>query len=89
MTPCNDSCGVGSASGRNGEMLLCGLPAGHDGEHAWASLPTFVNGGFVGNPYRAGNSIKEPRASVWDEGYAAAVAAHGTAAALPGTEASA
>lgn len=37
-------CTYGSASGRKGEMLLCGFKRGHKGNHAWASLPTFTNG---------------------------------------------
>lgn len=34
-------CGVTSASGAKGEMLGCGFQRGHDGPHAWATLPTF------------------------------------------------
>jgi hypothetical protein len=40
-------CGVGCAAGRNGEMLLCGFRKGHFGAHAWASLPTFIDGGIL------------------------------------------
>lgn len=42
-------CGIMSASGRHGEMLACAHPPGHDGPHAWASLPTFCNGEVVPN----------------------------------------
>ena len=35
-------CGVVSQSGPNREPLACGFPQGHDGDHAWASLPTFT-----------------------------------------------
>jgi hypothetical protein len=37
-------CGVGCAAGAKGEMLLCGFKKGHRGKHAWATLPTFVDG---------------------------------------------
>lgn len=48
-------CGVGCAAGRKGEMLLCGFKKGHKGKHAWASLPTFVEGCAVGDDsYLAG-----------------------------------
>lgn len=30
--------------GPNGELLGCGFKEGHDGDHAWASLPTFISG---------------------------------------------
>lgn len=33
-------CGIVSNSGPDGEPLGCGYPAGHEGDHAWASLPT-------------------------------------------------
>lgn len=35
-------CGVVSLSGVRGAPLACGLPVGHSGTHAWASLPTFT-----------------------------------------------
>jgi hypothetical protein len=35
-------CGVVSQSGPNREPLACGFPKGHEGEHAWATLPTFT-----------------------------------------------
>lgn len=38
-------CGALSASGRNGEMLACGLPPGHTSPHSWATLPTFDDSG--------------------------------------------
>lgn len=44
----DDVCGMGCAAGRNLEMLLCGLSKGHKGDHAWASLPTFVGGRSTG-----------------------------------------
>lgn len=34
-------CGVVSQSGPNGEPLACGYVLGHDGPHAWSTLPTF------------------------------------------------
>jgi hypothetical protein len=34
-------CGVVSLSGPNQEPLACGYKAGHDGPHAWSTLPTF------------------------------------------------
>lgn len=34
-------CGVGSQSGPNREVLACGYIPGHQGEHSWASLPTW------------------------------------------------
>jgi hypothetical protein len=43
------TCGVVSQSGPNGEPLGCGFAFGHDGPHAWASLPTFVGGEAVTN----------------------------------------
>lgn len=39
MTPA--ICGVVSECGPNLEPLACGYPKGHDGAHAWATLPTF------------------------------------------------
>lgn len=35
-------CGVISNSGPNGEPLACGYLRPHDGEHSWATLPTFT-----------------------------------------------
>jgi ribosomal protein L37E len=35
-------CGIVSYSGAKGEPLACGFPAGHAGNHAWATLPTFT-----------------------------------------------
>lgn len=35
-------CGALSDSGYHGETLACGMPKGHEGAHAWASLPTFT-----------------------------------------------
>lgn len=40
----NVICGVIHHGGRKGEPLACGLPSGHVGEHAWAGIPTFVDG---------------------------------------------
>lgn len=37
-------CGVAHAGGRNGELLACGMPMGHTGEHAWTTLPSFFEG---------------------------------------------
>jgi hypothetical protein len=34
-------CGIVSESGPNGEPLACGYQHGHEGKHAWATLPTF------------------------------------------------
>jgi hypothetical protein len=34
-------CGVISNSGPNGEPLACAYPPHADGEHSWATLPTF------------------------------------------------
>jgi hypothetical protein len=48
MSVYDEVCLAGCAAGRNMEMLLCGFKKGHDGPHAWASLPTFVNGEPVG-----------------------------------------
>lgn len=39
-------CGVISNSGRMGEPLACGKPAGHEGMHAWATLPTYDDEGY-------------------------------------------
>lgn len=36
-------CGVVSNSGAEGEPLACGFPVGHEGKHAWATLPTFIH----------------------------------------------
>lgn len=47
-------CGQGGNYGRLGEPLVCGHPAGHTGDHAWVSLPTFVDGeASVRDEYRA------------------------------------
>jgi hypothetical protein len=35
-------CGMVSLSGPNGEPLACGFRHVHDGEHSWATLPTFI-----------------------------------------------
>ena len=37
-------CGVVCPCGAFGEPLACGLMKGHGGPHAWASLPTFIDG---------------------------------------------
>lgn len=37
-------CGIVSMSGPNREPLACAYPPGHDGDHSWATLPTFVPG---------------------------------------------
>ena len=37
-------CGLSGNYGAKGEPLACAYPRGHDGDHAWASLPTFVDG---------------------------------------------
>lgn len=41
-------CGIVSMSGPNGEPLACAYPPNHDGDHSWATLPTFVDGEPVG-----------------------------------------
>ena len=38
-------CGTVCECGPNREPLACGFKRGHDGPHAWATLPTFDNGG--------------------------------------------
>lgn len=35
-------CAIISYSGPNGEPLACGYRPGHDGTHAWGSLPTYA-----------------------------------------------
>lgn len=37
-------CGLSGNYGAKGEPLACAYRRGHDGDHAWASLPTFVDG---------------------------------------------
>lgn len=37
-------CGVICTTGRNGEPLACGFTVGHEGDHSWASQPTWVDG---------------------------------------------
>lgn len=37
-------CGASGNYGAHMEPLACAYPAGHDGPHAWESLPTFVDG---------------------------------------------
>lgn len=37
-------CGTISHSGPHGEPLACAYPPNHDGDHSWATLPTFVDG---------------------------------------------
>ena len=37
-------CGVICPCGPEGEPLACGYEPDHDGNHSWASIPTFVNG---------------------------------------------
>jgi hypothetical protein len=37
-------CGCMSLSGPNREPLACGYEIGHEGDHSWATLPTFVRG---------------------------------------------
>jgi hypothetical protein len=37
-------CGCISLSGPNREPLACGYDVNHDGDHSWATLPTFVGG---------------------------------------------
>ncbi len=34
-------CGIVSMSGPNREPLACAYPPEHDGDHSWATLPTF------------------------------------------------
>lgn len=35
-------CGVVCVCGPNGEPLACGFSPKHDGDHAWATLPTWT-----------------------------------------------
>jgi hypothetical protein len=47
LRPSGDASRICGLSGNYGpfmEPLACGHPKGHDGDHAWVSLPTFVNG---------------------------------------------
>ena len=37
-------CAVVVNGGPNGEPLACAYDEGHDGDHSWASLPTFPEG---------------------------------------------
>lgn len=37
-------CGQGGNYGAFMEPIACGYPKHHEGPHAWATLPTFVNG---------------------------------------------
>lgn len=37
-------CGTICPCGPNGEPLACGYEQGHNGNHSWATLPTFLNG---------------------------------------------
>lgn len=41
-------CGVVSMSGPSGEPLACGYWPGHDGPHAWSTLPTYIQQGGGG-----------------------------------------
>lgn len=51
-------CAVICECGPFGEPLACGLPDGHGGPHAWASLPTFVDARPVFRPQdRPGASL--------------------------------
>ncbi len=38
-----DYCGMLADAGPNGEPLLCGYSAGHEGVHSWARLPGAVD----------------------------------------------
>lgn len=40
-------CGIICNCGPNGEPLACGYLPGHEGPHAWATLPTWPQGGGV------------------------------------------
>jgi hypothetical protein len=51
-------CGIVCAAGRKGEPLACGHKKGHRGKHAWASLPTFVNGVAVEDVERAARVLE-------------------------------
>lgn len=37
-------CGVVSMAGPHGEPLACAYPPGHEGDHSWATLPSWVPG---------------------------------------------
>ncbi len=37
----NKICGIICNCGPNGEPLACGYLPGHDGDHSWATLPTW------------------------------------------------
>lgn len=37
-------CGIVSMSGPNREPLACAYPPGHEGDHSWSTLPTFIPG---------------------------------------------
>jgi hypothetical protein len=40
-------CGVTGNLGPHGEPISCGYAPGHDADHSWATLPTFVEGRTV------------------------------------------
>lgn len=44
LPPNGGMCGLSGDYGALMEPLACGYPKGHSGDHAWASLPTFVDG---------------------------------------------
>lgn len=58
-------CGASGAYGAYGEPLACAHRRGHHGDHAWASLPTFVDGSPVGGRV-AGITADEHRAMLLD-----------------------
>ncbi len=55
-------CGCVSMSGPNREPLACAYPPGHDGDHSWATLPTFVDGEPIG--YIRAKTLREVKTEV-------------------------
>jgi len=50
--------------GPNREPLACGFKRGHDGAHAWATLPTFDNGG---DPDEYSPAFQDEYRRLWHE----------------------
>lgn len=55
-------CGIVSRAGPNGEPLACAYPPGHEGDHSWATLPTFVSSN-LGHSESAGHILPPPPAA--------------------------
>lgn len=49
-------CGVVCNCGPEGEPLACGYPPLHDGNHSWASIPTFCYGQHKWTSQRQGGA---------------------------------